>query len=285
MKSPIETQHIKRLGLIAGEGKLPVYVADKAKAQGLEVVSFSVGRGNHDALKRFGKVHPIKPGMLQQNLELIRSEGIWHIVFAGKVNKWILLRNPQLDRYAIETISKMPRMNDDAIMLWIVGELEKHGLQVVSQTAFLEELFLSEGLLTKLQPSELELLDVEYGFYLAKEMGRIDIGQTVVVKDRMAIAIEAIEGTDECLKRAGKWARKKGGVVVKVAKPNQDQRFDVPTVGLRTLKTMRRAGLRILATEADSTLFLEPEEMIQYADRHKMVITSVQYAQVPAGIR
>jgi DUF1009 family protein len=139
----------------------------------------------------------------------------------------------------------------------------------------LQDLLLPEGLLSQLAPDSRQWEDVRYGFQMAREMGRLDIGQTIAVKDGMVLAVEAIEGTDECLKRAGRLACRKGGVVVKVAKPEQDLRFDVPTVGLRTLRTMRSAGLKVLAFEADRTLVVDAEAMRQFADRYKMVLLGV----------
>jgi UDP-2,3-diacylglucosamine hydrolase len=150
------------------------------------------------------------------------------------------------------------------------------GMHILPQADFLRDLFLPDCLLSRRAPSEQELRDVRYGFEIAKEMGRLDIGQTIVAHSGMILAVEAIEGTDECLKRAGQVSGKKGGVVVKVAKPNQDQRFDIPTVGLRTLHSMHRAGLHMLVTEADQTLYLEPEAMTAYANRHDMIILSTR---------
>ena len=220
-------------------------------------------------------MHRITPGLLAQNLELIRNEGIQQVVFAGKVNKWLLLKNPKLDKMAIEALKQYANNSDDAIMHWIVEALEKEGLTVLSQTRFLTDLFVPEGVLSDTRPDEMALRDIQYGFGIAKEMGRLDVGQTIVVKNGMLLAVEAIEGTDECIRRGGKLARKKGGVVVKVAKPKQDQRFDVPTVGLGTLKRMQRYGLNILATEAEQTIYVDKAAMIAYANQHKIIITSV----------
>lgn len=274
---------VTRLGLIAGEGHLPVRVAQNALSQGMEVVPFSVGLNNRRDLKKLckGKLYTITPGMVQKNLELIKAEGIEYLVFAGKVNKWILLSNPCFDARALALYKAHRRKNDDKVMEVIIDELAKEGIIVLSQTHFLQELFLPQGLLSKpqnpLSPDEWE--DIRYGHELAREMGRLDVGQTVVVKDGMVLAIEAIEGTDECLKRGAKWAKKKGGTVVKVAKPHQDSRFDVPTVGLRTLKVMKSQGLNILATEANRTLYLEQPAMIEYANKHGIKVVSFEPQQ------
>lgn len=273
---------VSRIGLIAGEGLLPVQVAENATRQGIEVVPFVVGgslvNSNHSTLKTICKQTPQKivPGLVNQALDMLKAAKIQHLVFAGKVNKWILLRDPRIDTRALEAMKAASRLGDDDVMRRISDELALEGITVLNQTRFLDNLFLPEGTITQNHPDDRQWKDIAYGFEMAKEMGRLDIGQTVVVNHGMMIAVEAIEGTDECLKRGGKLAGKKGGVVVKVAKPDQDQRFDVPTVGLRTLKTMKQSGLTVLATEAGQTLFLEPEEMATYANHHGMVITCVQ---------
>lgn len=271
----IEMSKVTRIGLVAGEGLLPRHVATNARIQGIDVVPFIVGKDNHklrEVCKHKG--HRIVPGLVRRTLDLMLQEKITHLVFAGKVDKWVLLKDPRIDDIAVEAIRQYSRLNDDAVMLWIIEQLEQRGIRILPQADFLREFFLPEKLLTDRTPNDQELRDARYGFEIAKEMGRLDIGQTIVAHSGMIIAVEAIEGTDECLKRAGKVSGRKGGVVVKVAKPDQDQRFDIPTVGLRTLKTMHRAGLHMLVTEAGQTLYLEPEEMKAYANRHNMIILS-----------
>lgn len=265
-----------RLGLIAGEGSLPLHVAQNACKRGITVVPFMIGRETGPLRELCGQTgHRISPGLLRHTIDLLVAEGITHLVFAGKVNKWILLRNPRLDDLAAEAIKTLVRLNDDAVMLWLVDLLEQRGMRVLPQSDFLESLFVPEQILTTRTPSEDEWRDAHYGFEIAREMGRLDIGQSIVAHAGMILAVEAIEGTDECLRRAGKLSGKRGGVVVKVAKPEQDQRFDIPTVGLRTLKTMQRAGLHMLATEANRTLYLDAPDMIAYANRHKMILVSM----------
>jgi DUF1009 family protein len=284
MASQTESQSVKRIGLIAGEGKLPVHVARNAAEQGIDVVAFTIGWDNRHDLKQLcrGRIHSIVPGLLNRTLTLLKQESIQHLVFAGKVNKWILFRNPSLDERALRLLKAHKRKNDDKFMQVIIEELAKEGISVLSQSAYLKNLFLPAGILTDAPSlSEEDQEDIRYGFEIAKGMGGLDIGQTIVIRQGMILAVEAIEGTDECLRRAGKWARKKGGVVVKVAKPEQDHRFDVPTVGLRTPRVMKKCGLHLLATEANRTLFLEPEEMVRFANRHGITITSVEKSQWP----
>ncbi len=275
MTNVIELAKVTRIALVAGEGQLPMHVASNARVRGIEVVPFLVGKDDaklREMCKHKG--HRIVPGLVRRTLDLMIQEKITHLVFAGKVDKWVLLKDPRIDDIAVEAIRQYSRLNDDAVMFWIIEQLEQRGIKVLPQAEFLKELFLKERLLTHRAPSEQEIRDARYGFEIAKEMGRLDIGQTIVAHSGMIIAVEAIEGTDECLKRAGQVSGRKGGVVVKVAKPDQDQRFDIPTVGVRTLKTMRKAGLHMLVTEANQTLYLEPEEMISFANRHQMIILS-----------
>jgi DUF1009 family protein len=279
--------NVTRIGLVAGEGTLPLHVARNARIQGIEVVPFMVGKDNaklRDLCKHKGQ--RIIPGLVGRTLDMLLQEKITHIVFAGKVDKWVLLKDPRIDAIAVEALKQLSRNNDDAIMLWIIDQLAQRGIQVLPQADFLRELFLPDRVLTRRNPTEDELRDARYGFEIAMEMGRLDIGQTIVAHRGMILAVEAIEGTDECLRRAGKISGRKGGVVVKVAKPEQDQRFDIPTVGLRTLKTMHKAGLHVLVTEANRTLYLEPEEMAAFADRHKLCIWSTVNPGSPdAGAR
>ncbi|MBX2860853.1 MAG: UDP-2,3-diacylglucosamine diphosphatase LpxI [Vampirovibrio sp.] len=299
MSDTAQSVQSMRIGLIAGEGELPVRVAENARDRGASVVSLSVSSKNRTALAKVcdGAVHAIQPGMVETNLALLRKEAVKHIVFAGKVNKWILLKHPQLDQRAVAALKEVSRFNDDDVMLWLVNSLESEGFQVLNQTAFLRDLFLPAGVCTKAQPTERDRQDIKMGFNLAKTMGGLDIGQTVTVKHGMVLAVEAIEGSDECIKRAGKWSKRSGsflglfglngkqtgGVVVKVEKPGQDPRFDVPTVGLRTLKTMRKAGLNVLATEANKTFYLEPQKMKEYANEHGMVMVSVTEQEMLEG--
>lgn len=272
-----EPNPAKPLALVAGAGQLPINVAKQAKAMGYNVVAFTLFGDNKSALKPYcTHIEPIAFGQIEANLALSRKHNIEHVIFAGKVNKWLLFKNPKLDKRAFEALNTLRQRNDDRLMLGIIELLAEENLNVLNQSDFLIDHYKAAGTLTHTQPTDTQKIDIQYGLRLAKESGRLDIGQTVVVSNGMILAIEAIEGTDECLKRAGKWSKGKGGVVVKVSKPNQDQRFDIPTVGLNTLKQMRKSGLNILATEAHQTFFIDPEAMIAFADKHGMMITSVE---------
>jgi DUF1009 family protein len=276
------------LGLVAGFGDLPVSVAAQAMAWGWPVVVFSIHKDNRKELKALGStVIPISPGLLDENFSLAKQHGVTHGVFAGKVNKWQLLANPKLDKRAIDAFNTLRQRSDDQVMEAIIQLIEDEGYTVLAQTDFLFQHFLPAGHIAGPPLTATQQNDVAYGWQLAKGMGGMDVGQSVVVHKGMAIAIEAIEGTDACIKRAGKWAQNhwfkasSAGTVVKVAKPQQDMRFDVPTVGLKTLKAMKKAGLNVLAAEANETFFLDPEVMTAYANRHNITIVACEDGQCP----
>jgi UDP-2,3-diacylglucosamine hydrolase len=277
-----QQQSLTQLCLIAGEGHLPCHVAADAVAKGIAVTAFCLQNGNRAELERITgqKTYAIKPGLLQYNIDLAARLGLANIVFAGKVNKWLLLKNPQLDKLALTSLRKLWPRNDDNIMLALIQLLSDLGLTIWPQAMFLGRLMIGPNQLGPHAPTAAHWDDVAFGFNLARHMGALDVGQTVVVQNGMALAIEAIEGTDQCLLRAGKQTKKRAGaVVVKVAKPNQDPRFDIPTVGVRTLKTMHKAGLSVLATQAHQTLYLDADAMAQYAAQHGLVIVSTTDGQ------
>ena len=227
-------------GLIAGDGTLPVKMAQYAKENGFEVVCISLANDNLRQLKKYcSKVYSCHPGEVNRIEQILKDEEIKQATFLGKVHKRVLLQLHKFDRRAIELLKEAQRLNDDQVMLLIVKEFEKAGITVLDQTIFIKNLMIPSGVLGKIKPTEAQMEDVNYGFWLAKEMGKIDVGQSVVIKDKMIMAVEAIEGTDMCIKRGSKLA-KKNAVVVKVAKPSQDKRFDIPAIGLRTLKTMKK---------------------------------------------
>ena len=204
----------------------------------------------------------------------MRDEQIKQLTFLGKVHKKVLLQLHKFDKRAIDLIKDAVRLNDDQVMLMIVQELAKIGVEVLDQTIFINNLMIPACVLGKHKPTKEQMDDVNYGFWLAKEMGKIDVGQSVVIKDKMIMAVEAIEGTDSCIKRGAKLA-KRGAVIVKVAKPKQDKRFDIPAIGMKTLRTMRCKRASLIAVEANETIIVDQEKVIKYADEHNIVIMAV----------
>ncbi len=262
--------------LIAGDGQLPVNMAKSAMQNGFDVVCISLSSDNYKDLKKYcSKVVSYGPGQVDSIKKFLQNEGIKQLTFLGKVSKTMLVKRPKLEKTAISLLKEMKKLNDDAIMLKIVEQLENIGITILDQTIFIKNLMIQKGVLTALAPTESQNADIEYGFKIAKQMGGLDIGQSVVMKDRMIMAIEAIEGTDRCIKRGGRLAKRKNAVVVKVSKPAQDKRFDIPAVGLRTIKTMKKYGANVLALESGETIIVDQEKMVDYANKHKMVIVAL----------
>ncbi len=262
-------------GLIAGDGSLPVKMAQYAKENGFEVICISLSNDNVKQLKKYcSKVYSCHPGEINRIEKILKDEEIKQATFLGKVHKRVLLKLYKFDSRAIELLRSIKRLNDDEVMLLIVREFEKAGITVLDQTIFIKNLMIPSGVLGKHKPTEAQLEDVNYGFWLAKEMGGVDVGQSVVIKDKMIMAVEAIEGTDVCIKRGAKLA-KRNAAVIKVSKPKQDKRFDIPAVGLRTLKTMKRYKANLLAVEANETIIVDQEKVIKFADANNIVIMAV----------
>lgn len=262
-------------GLIAGDGLLPVKMAQYAKDNGFDVVAISLSADNCAQLKKYcSKVYSCPPGEVLKIEKILKDEEIKQITFLGKVHKGLILKRPKFDSKALELVKNAPKLNDDAVMLTIVKELEALGITVLDQTIFIKNLMIPAGVLGKLNPTPNQMEDVNYGFSLAKEMGKLDIGQSVVVKNKMIMAVEAIEGTDKCIIRGAKLA-KEGASVIKVSKPTQDKRFDIPTVGLKTLQTMKKYKAKLLTVEANETIIVDQEKVVKYADKNNIVIMAV----------
>lgn len=261
--------------LIAGDGLLPVKMAQYARDNGFEVICISLSGDNYSQLKKYcSKVYSFSPGEISKISKTLEKENVKQLTFLGKVHKGLIIKRPKFDMRAIELLQSVKRLNDDQVMLLIVQELEKIGVTVLDQTIFIKNCMIPTGVFGKIKPTEAQMYDVNYGFHMAKEIGKLDIGQSVIVKDKMIMAVEAIEGTDKCIERGAKIA-KRGACVVKVSKPTQDKRFDIPAVGLKTLKVMQKYKASLLAVEANETIIVNQDEVIKYADKHNIVIMAV----------
>jgi DUF1009 family protein len=229
---------------------------------------------------RFHWSGPIQVGRM---IRLFRREGVRRLVMAGKVQKADLLYRPwkvftlRPDWRAVRAwyFSKRRDNKDDSLLLTLIDEFARDGLTFASALELCPELLVKPGVLTRRQPTATELDDVQFGWELAKEMGRLDVGQSVAVKERAVLAVEAIEGTDRAILRAGELCRVGGFTVVKVAKPNQDMRFDVPTVGRTTIETMHQARARVLAIEAGKTIVLDQDETVALADQFGITVVAL----------
>ncbi len=265
-----------KLAIVAGNGELTTLLAKSAKQQGFNTCALAITKEAELNLQDIcNKVYKFSPGQLSKMLDLIKSEMISQVVFIGKVPKLDLLRNiHKLDWMAIKNLGILSNLNDDSIHDGIVNLLSKYNVKVLPQTMFLKHLFLEKEILSKRKPTLEERIDIEYGFEAAKKVAGLDIGQTVVVRNKMILAVEAIEGTDEAIKR-GSLLAKNEVVVVKVAKPEQDERFDIPTIGENTIQTLANNGGGILAFEANSTLVANKEAVILLANKLNICLLAI----------
>jgi len=265
------------LGLIAGQGVFPLEVARTARRRGVRVACVALRDQTRPEIESaVESITWIYPGEVGAGLAAFRDAGVREVVMAGKVTKSDLFRNPdalRLDANAAGMIDGLADRKDDTILGKLADFLETLGLHLLPQYALTPELLVAEGVLTRTQPSEAQRADIAFGVPIAKTIGELDIGQTVVVKDRAVLAVEAIEGTDAALRRAGAIAA--GACAVKVAKPGQDPRFDVPTIGPGTVAVLAEAKIGVLAIEAGATVVLEREAVVREADRLGIAIVAV----------
>jgi DUF1009 family protein len=272
------------IGLLAGWGRFPLVFALKARSLGIPVVCVGLrNAASPDLASLVERFHWCRVAALGRIIRLFKGEGVERLVMAGKVVKsdimnapWRVLSILPDWRTVRVWYSRRRRDNrDDSILLAIVDEFAADGIRIESALDLCPELLVSTGLLTRRKLNAREEADVSFAWELAREMGRLDVGQSVAVKERAVLAVEAIEGTDQAIARAGTLCRSGGFVVVKVAKPHQDMRFDVPTVGCLTVETLHRAGGNVLAVEADKTILLDREETIALADRYGISIVAL----------
>lgn len=264
---------MKKLGLISGSGALPFVVAEEARLKGYFIFAVGLEPVADKALaSSVDEIKWINVGKLGSVIAALKKAGIKEAVMAGKVPKSLLYKSRIMpDLRAAKVLFSLKDRSDDAILLAVTKELEKDGITLLNTTDFSSRLLTPEGVLTRGAPTENEWKDIHFGFSIAKEIGRLDIGQTVVVKNKAVMAVEAIEGTDETILRGGNLAGG-GAVVIKVSKPQQDMRFDVPVVGMDTLQAMIRARARVLAIEVKKSILLDREELIKKADKHKISV-------------
>jgi hypothetical protein len=259
---------IQTLGLIAGNGKFPILFARAAKAKNIKVVAAGVKGDTSFLLKPFtSRFHMFRVGELKRLFAYFRDEGVKQVIMAGQVNpKNLFDEKLVLDDESQDLYKALKDRKADTIFTAVADRLKKEGMDLLDSTILLKDYLAPRGTLTQRGPTLAELADIEFGKEIAKAMGSIDVGQTVVVKEKAIVAIEAMEGTDRCILRGGQIARQRA-VVVKVSKPKQDFRFDVPVIGPRTIKHMVRSRASCLAIEAEKTLIIDRETCVQIANR------------------
>lgn len=261
------------LGLIAGNGKFPLLFAQKARSQNYKIIAAGIA-GDASFLLRFfvDKCAWFKVGELKRLFAYFKSSGVRQVMMAGQVNPNNLFeKNIAFDDEFRNIFEALNDRKADTIFNAVADRLQDQGMELVDSTFLLKEYLAPRGTITKRGPSISELEDITFGATIAKEMGAIDVGQTVVVKDKAIIAIEAMEGTDRTVLRGGKIS-KNGAVVVKMSKPDQDLRFDIPVIGPRTLKAMVRSRAKCLGIEAGKTLIIDCDTCVKIANKNDICI-------------
>ncbi len=262
-------------GLIAGNGNLPVEFVRHAKEIGIEeivAVGFS-GTTLPEVSNLVSYYEEIGVGQLGKLIKIFKNHGVKEAVMLGGLSPKLTIANIKLDFRLIALAAKIRDRRADSVLGAITDELEKDGIHLADTTKYLPNLLVVEGQITKRKPSKKEWIDIYFGLKIALASGGLDIGQTAIVKKHAVVAVEAMEGTDACIKRAGEIS--KGNVIVKTAKPNQDFRFDVPCIGPKTIESLIEAKAAVLAVEARKTFLIEKEKTIELAEKNGIAIVGV----------
>lgn len=263
---------MERIAVIAGAGEFPVLMVREFKRRGIETVAVAIEEEADRAIEREADRTYWQPlGKLGKLLKLLKKEKVGQAVLAGKVHKTRIFKDLRPDIRALSLLWGLKDRKDDTILFKVVDVLASEGVELLPQTTYMESYLPESQVFTRREPTDEERIDVDFGAVIARELGRLDIGQTVVVKKGAVLALEAIEGTDQAIRRGGSLGSG-GVVVVKVAKPEQDERFDVPAVGVDTVVACLDGGARVLALEAGKTFFFQRDEAVALADRHGMTI-------------
>jgi len=263
------------IGIIAGGGQFPILFTEAAHAAGRKVVVVAhKGETSAKLLELSDSSCWVKLGQLGKIIKFFKKEGVKEVVFLGTITKTRIFKEVWPDLKGLTLWNKIDNKQDDAILRAIAGVLEKEGLKVLESTLYLRELLFPRGQLSKKKPSTLQLADIKFGWQMARSVGRLDIGQCIVVRDLTVLAVEAIEGTDAAIKRGGALGRGKA-VVVKVKKPGQDFRFDLPAIGVKTIESMISVGAAVLAVEAGQALLFDSDAVLTLVDKAGIVVVGV----------
>lgn len=294
---------VVRIGMIAGSGRLPLLFAQALKRRNQErlrqpdpegagcvelVVAAHEGETDPDLAGLVERLVWVRLGQFKRIIAFLTDQGVTGVVMAGGITK-ARLWNIRPDALALRMLPKLRHLHDDHLLRTAAGILEEHGIRLLSVTDFMPELLAPPGLLSRRAPTPGQWADIRFGWRMAKELGRLDIGQGVVVRQKVVAAVEAMEGTDAMIRRAGPlvtgrgWGGSDGAVLVKVAKPGQDRRLDLPTIGPDTVDNLHRAGIPVLAVEAGSAMILDPEATCERADRHGLVLIACTEADLDAA--
>jgi DUF1009 family protein len=264
-----------KLGLIAGNGKFPFLVLEGAKRAGVSVAVAAIREETDPQIEDLAdRLTWVGIGQLGKMLRFFKAEGVDRAIMAGQVKHVQIFSRSIPDVRMLKMLLRLPRRNTVALIGAVAHELASEGIELIDSTYFLKDQLPQPGNLSKRKPDERERADIDYGLEIANEISRLDLGQTIVVRDRACVAIEAMEGTDAVIRRAGQLVRGRL-TVIKIAKRDQDMRFDVPVVGLPTIETMRAAGATCICLTAGKTLIFEGEEMLALANKNKIAVVAI----------
>ena len=256
----------KRIGLIAGDGRFPIIFANNVRRLGFTVSAIAhVGTTLPELESYFEHIHWLKIGQFGKALAALKQDGIGQAVMLGGIKKTNVFTTLRPDLRALAIFSRLKHWKDDAILRAVAGELEREGIEILDSTFGLQDILAEEGYLTSKKPSKKEVEDIQFGWETLETLGLLDIGQCVVVKNRVVVSVEAVEGTDEAITRGGKLGGK-GAVVIKRTKPHQDLRFDLPAIGPQTIQTMVSVQATVLAIEAGRTVIIDREDVLSQAN-------------------
>jgi DUF1009 family protein len=255
----------KCIGLIAGDGRFPIIFADNVRRLGFTVSAIAhVGTTLPELESYVEHIHWLKIGQFGKALAALKQDGVGQAVMLGGIKKTNVFTTLRPDLRALAIFSRLKHWKDDAILRAVAGELEREGIEILDSTFGLQDILAVEGCLTSKKPSKKEVEDIQFGWETLETLGALDIGQCVVVKNRVIVSVEAVEGTDEAITRGGKLGGK-GAVVIKRTKPHQDLRFDLPAIGPQTIQTMISVQATVLAIEAGRTVIIDREDVLSQA--------------------
>ena len=264
-----------KIGIIAGGGQFPLLFAQAALNQGLKVYAAAhKGETDETLADHVERLQWVKLGQLGKIIDFFKREGVKKAVFIGSITKINIFRDVRPDLKGLGLWNKINIKQDDAILRAVADRLEKDGIEIVASTGYVPELLFPKGILSRKKPTKDQMADIVFGWEIARSLGNLDIGQCVVVRNKTVLAVEAIEGTDAAILRGGTLGKEKA-VVVKRRKPNQDLRFDLPAIGLKTIDSMKEVCAAVLAVEAEYALFFDREAVIRAANSAGIVIVGI----------
>jgi DUF1009 family protein len=273
---PTETTNLQKLGLIAGMDKLPLIFAKSAKSLDIELTAVAFEGYTSPKIKELvPDIHWIKLGQFQKLIDAFKNSNIAQVVMVGKIPQSVALKNIKLDMRALFIIGKLKSKQTEAVLGAIADELKKDGIKLIDPSPYYKPILCEEGNLSDIKPNKEQMVDIKFGQEIARGIGKLDIGQTVVVKNKTVLAVETIEGTDKTIKRAAEY----GGeniIVIKMSKPIQDMRYDVPVIGIDTIKLLSEVKAAGLAIEAQKTFIIDKEEVIKEAKKKKLILMAIK---------